>query len=305
MMRTLFVLVVSIALVGCIGGIDSTQTGDDDGSGSGSGSGSGDGVAKALFDTNVYPVISVKCGGGGCHTETGQVASPIRFVAMSAASGHQVATSFQALVGNFAPSTAGILTKIEGGAHYNVMYAADEITKITDWLNKEVEERNGGTGSGSGSGSGGETADQATQRVLAQYRGCMTIDDFQAAGMANAWGNLAANNGQQCEGCHSSGAEGFVASQNNDQFYALFSTYQSLFIQYLTVDLSMGPTAAAVIINEQSFKGVSAGVVPHATHPRFDPLNNNGMIALKSFHDLVKAKVAGGQCPPPAPFPMN
>jgi hypothetical protein len=65
----------------------------------------------------------------------------------------------------------------------------------------------------------------------------------------------------------------------------------------------MGPAAAAVVINEQSFKGVSGGVVPHATHPRFNPLENAGMTALKAFHDIVKAKVAGGQCPPPAPFP--
>src|SRR5688572_25474527 len=109
MMRTLFPLVVSIGLVGCIGGIDAPPMGDDEPDPDPVGA-----TAKEMFDNNVFSVISTKCSGGGCHTETGQASAPIRFVALEAANGHQVAISFTALVGNFAPSTAGILTQIVG-----------------------------------------------------------------------------------------------------------------------------------------------------------------------------------------------
>lgn len=311
MMRTLLALALSTAAVGCVGGIDAPMGGGDDdpGSGSGSGSGSSSALAKGMFDDNVYPILTLKCSGGACHTENGTV-SPIRFVAMDAANGHATATGFTAVVGNFTPGTAGVLTKITGGTpHYAITYDNAEVTKITDWLNQEVADRaNGGGGSGSGSGSGGESINDATERVLAQFRGCMTIDDFETANMPQAWGNLAANNGQQCEGCHQAGADGFIASQNRDQFYGIepakvgFSLSKSLFLQYLTVDISGGAANAKVIINTASFTGVSAGVAPHASHPRFNPTTNNGMTALKAFYDLVQAKVTGGACTP-APFP--
>lgn len=51
-----------------------------------------------------------------------------------------------------------------------------------------------------------------------------------------------------------------------------------------------------MIINTASFK--NAGVIL-AGHPRFDPTNNQGMTALKTFYDATVARKAANACDPP------
>jgi hypothetical protein len=315
-MKTLLLsLIASVGLVGCVGGLEEQpqtepQLPEEDNPGNNPGNNPAQtdlSAAKALYDGNVFPIMSAKCSGGSCHTETGQVSSPIRFVAADPAKAWQTATSFTALVGNFTVDSAPVLTKVAAG-HYGVTYAAPETQAITDWLNKEVELRNtiGGGGSGSGSGTPtGESLSQATNRVLSEFRGCMTIGDFQAANMAQAWGAMKTQNNQECDNCHSTGGEGFVASRDESFFWTVFSNQKYYFLQYLTVSLINGPAAAEVIVNTVSFRGVANGQDPHREHPRFNATDNQGMQALNQFYNAVKARKTANGCMAPSPFPMN
>lgn len=314
MKATLLAAIATVGLVGCVGGIDQGgSTPDPLGSPDGDGNDNGDNpagadltAAKQLFDTTVYPLISAKCSGGACHSETATGSTLTRFVATDASNGWAVADGYQALVGNFSASAAPILTHVASG-HQGKTWSSTEVSTITAWLDKEVELRNGqGTGTGTGSGSGGttESLSQATERVLSQFAGCMSLTNFQTANMAQAWGNMNATNNQQCENCHATGGFGFIASRQESLFYSTVSTKKYFFLQYLTVDLTAGAAMAKVIINTTSFAGVSQGQDPHREHPRFNSTNNQGMQALKSFYDATMTRMAipagqPGACDPP------
>jgi hypothetical protein len=306
-MRTQLLAAIAMAsLVGCVGAVDpsgpGTDPGDDEpGDPTPTNPAGGDlSAAKQLFDDNVFPILNAKCAGSTCHATTSQGATLTRFVAPSPADGWEVATGYVALVGNFTPDAAPILTQIEPG-HQSVLYEATEVTKITEWLNKEVELRNGQSTTPT---PGSESLSAASERVLAEFGGCMTLDDFQQADMADAWGNLNAQNNQNCENCHATGGEGFVASRNETFMWDVFSNRKYYFLQYLTVDLLNGAAEAKVIMNRASFLGVSRGQAPHIEHPTFNAQDNNGMDALEEFYNLVMARKTAGLCGAPKPFAL-
>ena len=306
MRSTLLAAIATVSLVGCVGGleqgIDPTQIGDGDGNENGDNPAGGDlTAAKQLFDTNVYAILTAKCSGGACHSETATGATLTRFVATDAAKGWQTATNYTALVGNFTSTGAPILTMVKPGTHQGVTYTTDNEAKITAWLNKEVELRNGQTTPVTPQG---ETLAQASDRVLNEFSGCMTLTDFQTANMAEAWGNMGAQNNQNCENCHATGGEGFIASRNETFMWNVFSQRKYFFLQYLTVDLLGGATAAKIIINESSFRGVATAQAPHQEHPTFNATNNQGMQALRQFYDLTMARKTAGTCGAPKPFPL-
>lgn len=306
MRKTLLAAIAMASLVGCVGGIeqgsDPLTSPDGDGNDNGDNpAGSDLTAAKTLFDTNVYGIIMAKCSGGACHSDTASGATLTRFVASDATKGWSTATNYQSLVGNFTPTAAPILTKLST-PHNGLAYSSDEVTKITTWLTKEVELRQGQT---TPTPTGAESLTQASERVLAEFSGCMTLDDFKTANMAQAWGNMNAQNNQQCENCHATGGEGFVASRNETFMWTVFSERKYFFLQYLTVDLLGGAPAAKIIMNQTSFKGVSGGLAPHAEHPTFNSgPNSQGMQALKKFYDSVMAKKTAGTCGAPKPFAM-
>jgi hypothetical protein len=297
----------TLSLVGCVGGLESgspdpspLESPDGDGNDNGDNPAGGDlAAAKQIFDDKVFAVIA-KCGGGACHAENATSATLTRFVATDAARGWTVATNYQSLVGNFAPSAAPILTFIKPGTHKGVTWTSDEETKITEWLNKEVELRNGQT---TPPPTGTESLSAATERVLSEFAGCMTLDNFKLANM-KAWGNVNCQNNQQCRDCHVTGGEGFIASDLEGPFYTVVSTKKYFFLQYLTVDLTQGAAQAKVIVNETSFRGVYNAQAPHREHPTFN-LDNAGMTALRQFYDLTMARKADGLCDPPRTLSNN
>lgn len=305
---SLLAAIATVGLMGCIGSVEQgggnpLETPDGDGNDNGDNpAGSDLSAAKQLFDQNVYSVLNAKCTGAACHAQTSTGATLTRFVASDPAQGWQTATNYQALVGNFTATAAPILTKVKPGNHQGVVYTPDEETKITAWLTKELELRNGQT---TPPPAGAETLAQASERVLAEFAGCMTLTEFQTANMADAWGDMNAQNNQQCENCHATGGEGFIASRNETFMWNVFSNRKYYFLQYLTVDLLGGAAAAKVIINETSFRGVATAQAPHQEHPTFNAgPNSQGMVALKQFYDLTMAKKLAGTCGAPRPFPM-
>jgi hypothetical protein len=302
-MRNLLALIATVGLVGCVGDVDSMDPGDpvNDPQTSNNPAGGDLAAAKKKFDDNVFPLLNAKCSGGACHSQTATGATLTRFVATNAADGHKVATEYTALVGNFTSSAAPVLTMIKGGTHKGVTYMTADEAKIVEWLDAEVTARN--TNPSNPPPTSGETLSQATERVLSAFAGCMQYTDFQTANMANAWGNLTAQNNQQCENCHATGGEGFIASRSSQFFYDVVSTKKYFFLQYFTVDLTQGAMAAKVVINQASFIGVSNGQDPHREHPRFNATNNQGMQALTQFYNATTARV--GQTGLCAPKPLQ
>jgi hypothetical protein len=289
-----------VSLVGCVGDVDSMGPGDEpvnDPQTTNNPAGGDLAAAKKKFDDNIYPMINMKCSGAACHSQAGTGGSVTKFVATLAVDGHKTATEYTALVGNFTSSAAPILTMIKGGNHKGATYASADEAKIVEWLDAEVTARN--VPPGTTPPTTGETLSQATERVLSGFAGCMQYTDFQTANMANAWGNLTATNNQQCENCHATGGEGFIASRSSQFFYDVVSTKKYFFLQYFTVDLTQGATAAKVVINQASFLGVSQGQDPHREHPRFNATTNNGMTALTQFYNATMARVGqAGLCAP-------
>lgn len=294
-MRTLLALIASAGLVGCVGSVDPPII--DDGSGipeQDNPAGNDLTPAKKLFDDNVYSILNAKCSGAGCHSETAQGATLTRFIATDAARGWEVATNYTALVGGYT-TAAPILTLIDpNGSHQGMKYDQAETDKITAWLTKELELRNGQPSQPQTPGV--ETLSQAADRVMSQFAGCMTLENFQASNMAQAWANLQSNEGQ-CEQCHINGAEGFIANDNAGIMFP-FMMKKMYFLQYLTVDLTQGAPAAKVMVNTVSFAGVYNNQAPHIAHPRFQHPNNAGMTALRNFYDRTQAAIAAGGCEP-------
>lgn len=134
-------------------------------------------------------------------------------------------------------------------------------------------------------------------QVLAAFSGCLTFGDFQAAGMGPAWRSLNTSQNQACTTCHANGEYGFVATSDEELFFEMITSDKYNLLQYFALDLS-DPLAPAVIVNEQSFAGVSSGTAPHQQHPRF-VFDNPGMVALHAWHALAIARHEAGTCGPP------
>ena len=302
-MRTFIALIASLGLVACVGGIDSppTETDDpeEDGVGDG-GSGSAAIEAKRLFETDVHPVIAAKCV--GCHNVVGPVGNITGFVDTSLTSAYATAVSYQAVMGDRTPTGAPILTKITAAAktpsHVNLTYDATEVSKITGWLNKELEARAPGDDPVPPTG---ETPAQATVRIMQEWSGCMTLDNFTAANM-RAWGNVNAGGGGNCKTCHNQGEFGHVASNIDQPYFDIISQDKYYMLQYFSIDMTGGVAAAKVIINNRSFEGVGNRLAPHQQHPNFNPTDNNGYRALEAFYlstNTAKLAAPAGVCGPP------
>jgi hypothetical protein len=242
--------------------------------------------------------MNQKCTGGACHSETAVGTTLTRFVATDAARGWEVAVGYQALVSNFASSAAPIITLIKSGTHKEVTYTPDEESKIVAWLDAEVAARNGQPTEPDPT-TGGETLSQATERVLSAFAGCMTIENFQTANMSQAWGGMDAQNNTECDNCHNTGGEGFIASRQSQFMFDVISTKKYFFLQYFTVNLTMGAAMAKVELNKSSFLGVSNAQDPHREHPRFNgSLNSEGQQASLEFYNLTNAAMLAGGCAP-------
>jgi len=298
-MRILFALVATVGLVGCVGGIESTQNPPPTGVGGG-GSGSAAAEAKKLFEDNVHPISIQYCA--GCHTAGMPQGNVTGWVSPDLSNAYVTAVGFQAVIGDWTPTGAPILTKItnpnkdSADPHRSINYSDSEIAKITDWLNKELEAR-GATGGGGGSGA--ETPGQVTERLLQEWSGCMDLTNFEAADMRQM-GQSQSNEGR-CKPCHSLGEQGMIASDTSQPFFDTITQDKYYMLQYFSVDLSKGVAMATIMVNTRSFDGVGNGLSPHQAHPPFDPNNIAGMAALQTFYQTtMAAKMAApnGVCGP-------
>jgi hypothetical protein len=311
MRALLLAAIASVGLVGCVGELDDGNMTGGGGSGVGSGTNpnpqGSNSMAKMMFEQNVYPIIHNPGQVSDCSSCHGPGGAGLgAFVSANLSDAYATATSFQGVVGNFTPTTAGILTKIDGG-HNGRMYTADQRTAIVNWLAQEVVER-GGTGGGSGSGSGGgESAGQATARLLNQWSACLSLTNFQSAKMAQQFGaQMQTNGGARCESCHATGGNGnFIVTEVENTYYSVVDTDVTYMAQYFTVDLSQGVPSAKVIVNDLTFYGVSKAAPPHTEHPTFQWDNSIAKAAVDQLYtlttaDLANCQASGTKLSPPA-----
>ena len=309
MRAVLLAAIASMGLVGCVGQLDTMPPSQPVGTGTNPNP-TPNSMAKQMFEQNVYPIISSKtaasgCAMSGCHM-VGNNPGSTQFVAADVADAYATITSYQAVVGNFTPASAGLLTQVEGG-HNGRTYSDAEKTAITNWLAQEVTERGQGT---TPTGGTTETPGAATARLMNEWSACMNLTDFNSANMATAWGQMQTNNGSRCESCHATGGYGMIVTQVAESttggppgLFTTIATNKYYMIQYFSVDLTkpgVGPTDTGkmgqIVINHTSFEGVARQQPPHTEHPTFNADNNQGMTALQSFYDLTMAKVTAGGC---------
>ena len=287
MRNFLLAVVATASLVGCVGGIETTSPPPipteppPDGTGGGA-TGPAAAEARKLFEDTVYPVISGKCI--GCHKAGSPAGNVTAFVAATKTDSYVTAVGYQALVGNWTPAAAPILTKIAGG-HQNQSYTQTEKDAITAWLNKELTAR--ATGGGD---TGGDTIGAAVTRVTKEFSGCMSLTNFTTANMV-AFGNLQSNEGR-CKACHFQAEYSMIAQDVAPQYFTLLSTNSGLVAQYVSVDTTGGAAAAKVVINTRSFTAAGGDLAPHFTHPRFTFAGSAAETALKKFYDLTVAAKA-------------
>jgi hypothetical protein len=239
-------------------------------------------MGQTIYVRDVHSIMN-KCAGGVCHDSTGTSGALGKFYMPDANAGYGKIVAAPTIIGsgNSAfSSIAPVLEHIQAG-HKGVTYSPDDITKITNWLTQERADHMGTT----------PMPVVDPKEVLKTFSGCLTIADFNTALMAQKWSALAASNNQKCVNCHQGGAEGFIVNANATTMFNAISTQSAYMLKYFTVDTNVMP--AKVIVNTGSF--TSAGVTL-AGHPRFDPLNNAGMTALKAWYDLAAAKQTAGGC---------
>lgn len=152
----------------------------------------------------------------------------------------------------------------------------------------------GGGGGGRGPDAGvtpvGPTADDLTR----EWSGCMTLDHFQLANMT-AWGSLVAGTGQDCASCHGTGFEGFFADRDATAMFNAITTTKQFLLNYFSPDVANHK----MIVNQTIFQAVASGQPPFQGHPTFNPTNNAGMTALRSFYDVTSLQQQSHTCDPP------
>lgn len=281
----IFLAAIATFGIGCVGGLEGTQgpTPDPDPDPDPTS------TARELFDDTVSSTMTGKCG--GCHTAGTPAGNVTGFVDPVPTKAYDTIVGYTALVGNFAASAAPVLTKV-ANSHQGISYTSGEVANITAWLDKEVEER-GPVNPDPDPMPTNETPSQVTRRLYKEWSGCFTRADFDAADMAQQVGGWNAQNNTECDNCHATAGEGFLASRDGTFFFDNLVKHTALISQYYIVDLSGGVPAAQMVINRQSFNAVSTRKAPHTEHPTFNANDGEPAItAITSFFLATKAKAA-------------
>jgi hypothetical protein len=150
-------------------------------------------------------------------------------------------------------------------------------------------------GGGGGSPDAGMQPGPNTEAMIREWSGCMTLDHFRLAGMNTAWGSMPATNGQACSSCHGTGFEGFYADRDEAAMFKAITSVRQFLLQYFTID----PAGQKMVVNTAVFQAVGTGQPPHQGHPPFNPTNNAGMTALRSFYDVTSLQQQAHTCDPP------
>jgi hypothetical protein len=272
-------------------GIEPPPGGDDPGGDDPGGDDPGpptDPAVRALFDDGVAPALSAKCA--ACHGGPGT--SPLKFVPADLATLYDAVTSYSQLVGGFDTTSAGLYARIVPGPHYGSVYSADEAAAMTAWLDAERAARAGG---GEPLPPVGEGPGVISNRLIAEWSGCMDRAEWDADGVAAEWANLRSSEGP-CIRCHVNGQASFIATDDSARMFDVVATNRYFLLSYFAADVA-DPATAKMVINYDAFVRVATGAPPFNEHPQFDT-QNDAITALESFYQKTLARQQAGTCGP-------
>jgi hypothetical protein len=284
MRHPLFKAALSLALLGtgaCVGALSPTPPGGGDDITDGPDAGTATAQGKAMFDQNVQPILSAQCA--SCHVGTAGT-QPYKFLGTGPTTYYATLTGDPAIIGNYDPAQATILTK---GLHEGPALAQADKDTISAWLVQEATDRgvdNTTTPPPTG------TPPQTSLQALAQFSGCMTIDDWNTS-QVYEWANKGTDQGA-CKSCHSDGAGGYYANNDPNMMF-MMNRYEVFIRTFFTTKVDALTGLPTVIVNETKIrlKSNTTG------HPQFNPDSGSQMQYLHDFYDLVMARMAAGTCP--------
>jgi hypothetical protein len=257
------------------------------------GDGGGSATARDFFNGNVYVAIANTCGASGCHSSTTPGTNAPGFVNPTAPTQDDSAawttiTGLTNVVGQYT-ATAPILS-IPNGAHY-AKFTPTQVTAVTQWLSLELAWRSM------------ETGGTPQTDFLADWSGCMQIDDFITAGVAKAYAKQVDTNQGYCENCHVNGQAQsyFIASPDPERMFTAMTTYREYLSTYFTVDTA----SSQVVVNMAPYQLAAEGGI-NGEHPKnWDPANNKGMDAMNTFFQLTMAHANGTTAPACGPSTLS
>lgn len=275
-MRRLFLLTSILLLsAGCVGSIgdENPGGGDDDDDDD-----QPQKMGEVVFKRDVHPAM-LKCSSAGCHDITAVSAALSKFYDADPDKSYDATVMSPTLVGTFS-SIEPIITKIEAGGHNNMTYSADEKSKILNWLSIEAEERKGET----------PTPTVDPKALLREWSGCMSLENFNAANMTQAWATLGADDDRLCMSCHQGGL-GFYIVNNPQTYFDVLSSTSAFLVKYFSVST----VDNKVVVNSGSLENANK----IAGHPTFPVKTNAGYLALEEFYMLTATRKMMGQCDQP------
>ena len=282
-------LALALTATGCQGIFNpgSYDPGRDPGDGQDAGTGpGGPSGERSLFDSTVAPTLQAKCV--GCHGGPGT--SPLKFVPADVNAMYDTVTSYDRLVSGFDKASAPLLTRLVPGPHNGVSYTTDEAASLSAWLDAELAAR-GGTHLPPAS----ETPGQASDRIIAEWSGCMELAAWDAEGVASAWANLPSNQGP-CIRCHVNGQANMLATDDSTRMFNLDASSPYFLLTFFSADVT-DVASAKMVVNYDEFERVGNNAPPFLEHPQFDP-QNSAIAALERFYQKTLARKAAGTCDP-------
>ncbi len=273
-----------LLVAGCTGTyqpIDPDRIPDGDGEGGGEMT-----AAERLFQDQVRPILSRKCA--ACHTTAAAGVQP-KFLGQGESSYYDEIVRYPSVTGNFDAGLAGILIKIAAG-HYAVIYSAGEQEALAAWLAAEALARGDGDDDG--------TVDQPPAvNALAEFSGCMSLDDWTLSNMAR-WADKETEQDGPCQTCHDDGLARFFAGPDGTEMFSMHR-YELYVIGFFTVKVDPDGTQE-VVPALAKLRRMGSGNF----HPRYqtDQEGDAEFAALAQFHQLTLARKENGQCGP-AEFP--
>lgn len=299
-----------LALATMVLGAACTGTGSfGDGNGGGepgvdAGGGGGTEVAaREIFDNDVAPLLQTMCA--SCHVDVASApGNALKFLGPEGTEMtdyYNLVVGYPSVTGGFEPGLASIVTK---GAHEGSgWWTPDQEATIEGWLEAEKAERADGSGGGGGDE---DPVDADSRQLLAQWSGCMTIANWDAADMGD-WADKNAEGGTVCSSCHNDGLHRFNTNTTNNDMFAM-NRYELFIIGFFTVKLNLDGTGE-IIPAYDKLERMGNGTT---LHPTFNycsaeqvengDCNDDDFLALEQFHQLTNQALAQGACGP-AEFP--
>jgi hypothetical protein len=243
-------------------------------------------AAHRAFEDDVVPILHDKCA--TCHSASASGSQP-KFLGEGESSYYDQILLYPSVTGDFDPGLAGVLTKIARG-HYAVTYSEAEEAAILEWLEAEALERGDGD-------DDGEVDRPPAVNALAEWAGCMRLDDWAAANMGR-WADKETEEDGPCMNCHSDGLARFFAAPDSSEMFAMHR-YELYIIGFFTVKVDPEGTQT-VVPALGKLRRMGSGNF----HPNYatDEEGDAEFASLAEFHRLTMNRKASGQCGP-AEFP--